>query len=667
MLTSKRVPLRSGRGLVVLFCATILLPGVLLAVFGVRALMQERRFATQQLLDRLDLAAANAGRDLDRAITQWQTLLDQWRRGEQLKMEDQPARVRDSLADAGAAAIVFRRNGQIGIWPRQQPLYDLSPPVVVGTVLPSSLTEAESAEIQAKDYRRAERLYRDALASAQGSVRAETLHRLARTLRKIGRDDEAKNLYHELAASRDRIGILPAELIARYEVCSMLATENETQLLAHSAFDFYSDLVAGQWALEHSRYEFYATKSREWASTDVALHEGLARVMTTERRKRELVEAASSLLETTQSDGAPLGTYLVFRTTGDAAAGLLLSKRWLADHLWPEMFAPALSEGLDVELVSGGADVLFRSASAAPTYAPGLSARTADLLRMPWRVRVFPHDQAAFSAELARRQTIYLVMLGFVVALLVFGTYLTARVVNQELEIARLKSDFVSAVSHEFRSPLTGIRQLGEMLMRGRVTSEERRQEYYERITRESDRLSRLVENLLDFSRMEDGRREYRFEQLETAGWLRSLIDDARSQHPDRQIAIVANIPDSLPPLIADETALACAVHNLIDNAVKYSPGRESVWVDAESRNGRITIRVHDAGVGITDDERQHIFQKFYRGRGEITRHVKGAGLGLSLVERIVSAHRGTVECEGRAGQGTTFSIQLPMNPQIRA
>ena len=147
-------------------------------------------------------------------------------------------------------------------------------------------------------------------------------------------------------------------------------------------------------------------------------------------------------------------------------------------------------------------------------------------LGVPLAIRAQPRDPATLASELSRRQTVYLVGLVAIVMLMGFGAYFTARVVRQELAVAELKADFVSAVSHEFRSPLTGIRQLGEMLMRGRVTSEERRQEYYERITHESDRLGHLVENLLDFSRMEAGRRD--------TGWNRSTPARGFATWPSR-------------------------------------------------------------------------------------------------------------------------------------
>jgi signal transduction histidine kinase len=246
-------------------------------------------------------------------------------------------------------------------------------------------------------------------------------------------------------------------------------------------------------------------------------------------------------------------------------------------------------------------------------------------------------------------------------ALLLFGGALTVRIVRREMEIARLRADFVSTVSHEFRSPLTGIRHLGEMLLDGRVTDREKQGGYFRMIVQESGRLARLVENVLDFSRMEEGRREYKFEPLDPTPWLRNLAADFGAEITPSGIAVEANIPDGLPPISADGQALGSAVRNLLDNAVKYSPGQKTVWLDAAAEAGAVRIDVRDRGVGISEQDRKHIFDRFYRAGGDISKRVKGAGLGLSLVHHIVSAHGGTVECRSRLGEGSTFSVRLPV------
>ncbi len=254
-------------------------------------------------------------------------------------------------------------------------------------------------------------------------------------------------------------------------------------------------------------------------------------------------------------------------------------------------------------------------------------------------------------------------MLGFVTVLLAFGSYLTVRIVRRELEIARLRADFVSTVSHEFRSPLTGIRQLGSMLLDGRVPDAEKQRGYFRMIVQESDRLSRLVENILDFSRMEEGRKEYRFAPLDPTPWLRTVVADFVTEIAANGAAVEADIPDGLPLISADQEALGSAVRNLLDNAVKYSPGSKTVWLDAGAEGDAVKISVRDKGVGISEHDQKHVFDRFYRVEAEISKRVKGVGLGLNLVKHVVTAHGGTVECRSRAGEGSAFIIRLPAAP----
>jgi signal transduction histidine kinase len=610
-------------------------------------------------------------RDLERDLHEWQAALD--RIGEERidVAAALPARVRAAIDEPGAGGLVWPGQ-RPRVWPQRQILYQMA--FQVATELspldqPSdrALIEAESDELRAKDYSRAIVLYDHALAVAARDRRAPILHRLARTLRKAGRDEEALARYRELAASSDRIGVVPADLIAQYEIGSLLAAKGDHEGLESAAFVLYRGLVDGRWVLEKPRYLFYSAAAREWLTSNgapMAPMNEIDRWTAVEDQKQLLTDAIAGVLDTTGPSGQSSdGRFLTLRTSGTRGVVFVVANTWLSTYVWPDTFKDAIAEGFDVALLGPTGDFLFgppRDSRHDLEAAISPVTRAAHDPAIPWRVRVSAHDPGALTADLARRQTLYLVMLLLVVVLLAFGTYLTMRVVRRELEIARLKSDFVSTVSHEFRSPLTGIRQLAELLMRGRVPSEERRQEYYERITREGDRLSRLVENLLDFSRMEDGRREYRFEPLDPSPWLHGLADEARSQLADGHVAIVATIPDTLPPLLADHAALSSAVHNLIDNAVKYSPGCDTVWLDADARNGHVTIRVRDLGVGISEDDRQHMFEKFYRGHSDITRQVQGAGLGLSLVDHIVRAHGGQVECESRPGDGTTFAIVLP-------
>jgi signal transduction histidine kinase len=276
-----------------------------------------------------------------------------------------------------------------------------------------------------------------------------------------------------------------------------------------------------------------------------------------------------------------------------------------------------------------------------------------------WRVRADPRRADAISAEVATRRWLYVSMLVVMVGGLLTSGFLVTRTLKREVEVARLKSQFVDAVSHEFRSPLTGISQLSELLVGGQVRDEERRQHYYGLIHSESRRLSRLVEHVLDFSRLEDGRKQYRRDAIDTSVWLRAVVDEFQCSLPSGGKHVIASVPDELPSLSGDAEALSGATQNLLDNAVKYSPQSDTVWLDASSTSSAVVITVRDRGVGIPASERPHVFERFYRGQGATV--VSGTGLGLSLVKHVVDAHGGTVTLDSTVGKGTSVSITLPI------
>jgi signal transduction histidine kinase len=654
----------SGRDLQVLFAVTIVLPGVLLAVVGIRAWLQERRLADQQLRERVDRAADLALRGFEQDLRSWQALLDRVGRSGPPSLESLDHPMRDALTAPGAGALILQGPDGPTVWPERQAPYALAASAVPDIGAPQSrlLETAELVEMRNRDHARAIALYRDAIRTLPPGVRAPGLLRLARTFRKAGREPEALAIYRGLVTSSERMGALPADLVARHELCALVTTGRPERADDCRALDLYRDLVEGRWRLPKTRYLFYSENVRRMLDASTATSAANTWVVL-EQHKLALAEAAASTLaQTSAGDLNTVGPVLVIRTRAAPGVALLLSRTWLAASRWPQTFRTAVAGGYDVVLQEPGGDTWYDSSpdqGAASTTA----TRQPDMAGAAWRLRVTPLDPATLMADVSRWRTLTLVMLLLLVALLAFGTYLTTRVVRREMEVARLQSDFVSTVSHEFRSPLTGIRQLGEMLLRGRVPDESRRHEYYERITRESDRLSRLVENLLDVAQIDAGRKQYRFEPLDTSAWLRRVVDEARTNPAHRQTRIETRIPDALPPLTGDREALSSAVHNLLDNAVKYSPGADAVWCEAEVSDGRITIRVRDHGVGMSDDDRRHVFERFRRGRGPITEQVKGTGLGLSLVDHIVRAHGGRVECDSRLGEGTTFSIHFAASP----
>jgi signal transduction histidine kinase len=252
-------------------------------------------------------------------------------------------------------------------------------------------------------------------------------------------------------------------------------------------------------------------------------------------------------------------------------------------------------------------------------------------------------------------------ILGTLSLLLAIGMFFTYRNVTRELALAKLKSDFVSNVSHELRTPLALIRLYAETLELGRIATPAKQHEYHEIIRKESERLSGLINNILDFSRIEAGRKEYSFRETDVADLVRSTLESYRYEIEQNGFQFEQKIDDNLPQLRVDREAIARSLLNLVNNAVKYSATEKYLRVCLYRSNGSVNLEVIDHGIGIPDGEQPKIFEKFYRVGDPLVHNTKGSGLGLSLVRHIVRAHNGEVTVESTPGKGSKFVITLPV------
>ncbi|HEX8926433.1 MAG TPA: HAMP domain-containing sensor histidine kinase [Terriglobales bacterium] len=271
---------------------------------------------------------------------------------------------------------------------------------------------------------------------------------------------------------------------------------------------------------------------------------------------------------------------------------------------------------------------------------------------------------SALSARFLR--TNYLVLAGLSL-LMAGGIFLSYRNMNREMALAKLKSDFVSNVSHELRTPLSSIRLFAETLEMGRLKSPEKAQEYYRIIRKESERLTALINNILDFARIEAGRKEYDFRETDIGELVRNTLDSCRFQFEQQGFTCAERIAADLPKLRVDREAIERSVLNLVNNAVKYSRDDKVLEVDAYRSNGSVKIEVSDHGIGIPPDEHHKIFEKFYRACDPLVHNTKGSGLGLSLVKHVVEAHGGEVGVSSDPGRGSKFTITLPVEVQTKS
>ena len=251
-------------------------------------------------------------------------------------------------------------------------------------------------------------------------------------------------------------------------------------------------------------------------------------------------------------------------------------------------------------------------------------------------------------------------ILGVLSVLMIGGLVLTYRSVDKQVALARLKSDFVSNVSHELRTPLALIRLYAETLELGRITTEGKKHEYYSIIRKESERLSSLINNILDFSRIEAGGKEYDFRETDIAELVRNTLDSYRYQIEQQGFALEEHI-DTVPAVRVDREAIARALVNLVNNALKYSDSEKFLGVRLYRDQSVLKLEVSDRGIGIERREQSRIFEKFYRTCDPLVHNTKGSGLGLSLVRHITRAHGGEVEVESTPGRGSKFTLSLPL------
>ncbi|MCE9669417.1 ATP-binding protein [Myxococcus stipitatus] len=279
-----------------------------------------------------------------------------------------------------------------------------------------------------------------------------------------------------------------------------------------------------------------------------------------------------------------------------------------------------------------------------------------------FRLVVLPTGEDPVARASTRNRAVYGVLLGLFYLTLTFGVVYTGRVLYREARLSRMKTDFVSLVSHELRTPLTSIRMFIETLALGRLKDPAQMQEILTLLTRETERLSIFIERVLDWSRIEGGRKVYQRESLPVSDVVDSALAAFRAQRLEGGVNLQVEVEQGLPAVLVDKEAVAGALLNLLQNAYKYS-GPEDRRIALTARRVRrwVDLTVEDNGVGIAPKDRKRIFERFYRVDNLMTRKTEGSGLGLAIARRIIEAHGGRITVKSEPGRGSRFTIHLPV------
>jgi signal transduction histidine kinase len=286
-----------------------------------------------------------------------------------------------------------------------------------------------------------------------------------------------------------------------------------------------------------------------------------------------------------------------------------------------------------------------------------------NLPRREWAVEVHPVGSASelgLSADSDLVRT--LVVAAVAAGVLAFGLALTSNAVRASSRLAELRSEFVSGVTHELKVPLATIRAIGDSVASGRVTDTDTLKEYAQLVVQESKRLTRLFDNLLAYSRITDVTEAYHFEALDLSGLVDEALRGFKSQLSASGFEVDVDIPEQLPPIKADRTAMRLLLDNVIDNAMRYSGSSHWLRIAADQGASGIRIAISDRGIGIPPHELRHVMRKFFRGSRAVS---GGSGLGLAIANRIVADHGGSLTIDSTVGAGTTVYVTLPVADEL--
>lgn len=496
---------------------------------------------------------------------------------------------------------------------------------------------AEHLEYQAGQLQAAAALYRAA------GDNPEALVRLARVSRRLGRTAEAMDAYARLESLGEApVDGRPAGYVGIEGRCTLLAGLHRQDQLRQCGSSLRSALSSGRWPIAQPGWEFLWRQAQDWDPADPRQFESVLKASawlweqraTSPRGRRFLLVDSTPVWIEWQTRGTIIEAEVAcpsdIETALSAVAGEL---RWSL-------------VGDDGRLVLG------RPITAEAPHA----ARFPAITHLPWTVYA---STGAAETEPVVAFRVFGALFGLTLVVIVTGVFFIIRAAARELAVSRLQSDFVAAVSHEFRTPLSSLRQIAEMLAAGRVPDGEARERSYGILVRQTQHLHRLVESLLDFGRLEAGVTRYSFEVLDVTQLVRGCVAVFTEQHgPEWQIEL--DISETVESVRADREAIQRSISNLLDNAVKYSGGSRRIGVSVSQTGAMVAIRVRDEGIGIPLEEQGRIFQKFVRGRESKERGIRGTGLGLAMVRHIIEAHGGFVNVESAPGAGSTFSLMIP-------
>ncbi|MCK5691440.1 MAG: GHKL domain-containing protein [Bacteroidales bacterium] len=539
----------------------------------------------------------------------------------------------------------------------------------------TKVDQAEKAEFIEQDFKKARQEYLASLrASSNDYDTVQALNALARLSVKLEDGTQALSYYSTITSKYyalcDPNGF-PYVYYAIPQLIRISNPQNRNRVIQEIGFCL-SGMELGKIPMNHSTHDLL-TQVSSWVEMEPAPHEKVAEIQGSIQKignrlsfidtnaevireyvKGEIRDELPMIKEkyhALTSNSQDEGELILMNLNGDTSSGFAITIEKLWSKLLQENLIAADQIESDLELVraENGINSSETSLVTIMEISPYFQG---------YQVLVKVKNENLINELVRRRSWIYGIALTLLLGGMVLGILLILRDISREEHLAQLRADFISNVTHELKTPLTSIQLFTESILLNRIKSVAHKKEYLQIILKETGNLKRMVNNILDFSRMEKGKREYHFETVNVTLLLNNAINDLDYWLEEKNFTLVKEIEDDVTAMV-DQGALTQAIINLLNNAIKFSRNRKEIIVRLEKDQEMVLIQVEDKGIGIPDDQIDLIFQPFHRVGQKNSEDISGTGLGLSVVKEIVDAHQGKIRVESQVNEGSTFTILL--------
>jgi signal transduction histidine kinase len=668
-----RNPTGHGSRLTVLFIAAILIPGGFLSYFSIRNIGSQRELAEKRLLDEEGNLAVELSRFLQDELLSCATAL--FDAADRAYPDLRKINLKPDYSAYFVRPFALDKDGKF-LWPRYENSDAADSNAAESIRYSTVYAQAQEEEFVARNPAVAVELYTEAAKVAQNAVRrAEAVNGLARALMKNGQTKRSAEQYEILLEHYGGLSDDSGIPFARYAIHQLTRISGpDPTAVGRRISALLSKLESGKTPFNNYT-EMLLQEIEEWLESNpetLSSGELIKEQISFLRNQLAFVARNAERIAFLNRDspGATsplrLGPFELIAGGNQKGEGLLVIRR---DASRPEVLgfqvntdglrnallekAPRIPSSVALE-VSLNADEGIYQANDSTTLVRELSP-----LLPGWRVMVRPHDPEIISSYVTRQHWIYGVTLVLLVSGMLLGIVLTLRDLSRERRLSQLRTDFVTNVTHELKTPLTSIRMFAETLRMRRAQNEAEQQECLDVIVGETQRLSRLINTVLDFSKIERGQKEYRMTEVDISNVAQSALNTLKGPLKEQGFSLDAGIESGIR-VVGDADALEQAMLNLIDNAIKYSRQNKYIQFKLWAENNSVFFSVADRGIGIPETEKNRIFEKFYRASAGNRLDTGGAGLGLTVVRHVVEAHGGAIEVSSRVGEGSSFTVRLP-------